>query len=438
VTTMLSTGEVVNLQASRMASTVEVLLGSGGQGEVYQVLVQAPGLSERYALKWYYPHTANNDQFTALRELVDRGSPHPRFLWPVDLATTPSRREFGYLMPLRGERFASLADLMTQKVSPTFRALTTVGFELTDGFLELHSAGLCYRDINFGNVFFDPATGHVLICDNDNVGINGRPTNTVSGTFGFMAPEIMRQEAMPSTATDLYSLSVLLFYLFMVHHPLLGRRELDEPSLDEDALKRLFGIDPLFIFDPHDRSNEPVAGFHDNALQLWPLYPRFLRNYFTRAFTAGLRDPAGGRVGELEWLHGMVRLRDAIVYCGGCGVENFWDDATATVPPCWNCGATVTPPPRLVLDRNVIMLNHDAKVFPHHVRLRKFSFDEPIAEVSRHPTQPDVWGLKNLSTTKWIVTPQGSPVVEVAPGRSVLLAPNCRIHFGIVEGIVKF
>ena len=39
-----------------------------------------------------------------------------------------------------------------------------------------------------------------------------------------MAPEIVRGEALPSTATDLYSLSVLLFYLLMVSHPLEGLR----------------------------------------------------------------------------------------------------------------------------------------------------------------------------------------------------------------------
>jgi serine/threonine protein kinase len=34
-----------------------------------------------------------------------------------------------------------------------------------------------------------------------------------------MAPEIVRGEAKPSNLTDLYSLGVLLFYLFHLGHP---------------------------------------------------------------------------------------------------------------------------------------------------------------------------------------------------------------------------
>jgi eukaryotic-like serine/threonine-protein kinase len=38
----------------------------------------------------------------------------------------------------------------------------------------------------------------------------------------FMAPEIIRGEALRSTLTDLHSLAVFLFYLFVRGHPLEG------------------------------------------------------------------------------------------------------------------------------------------------------------------------------------------------------------------------
>ena len=62
--------------------------------------------------------------------------------------------------------------------------------------LKLHAKGLCYQDINFGNLFFDPETGEACICDNDNVDIDGSPSQ-MAGTFGFQAPEIVRGEAYP-------------------------------------------------------------------------------------------------------------------------------------------------------------------------------------------------------------------------------------------------
>jgi hypothetical protein len=44
---------------------------------------------------------------------------------------------------------------MRYQVEPSVRALATVALNLAQGFLQLHARGLCYRDISFGNVFFD-------------------------------------------------------------------------------------------------------------------------------------------------------------------------------------------------------------------------------------------------------------------------------------------
>ena len=54
----------------------------------------------------------------------------------------------------------------------------------------LHLNGYCYRDISSGNMV-DPDTGDVLICDNDNVGINRQSDSQVDGTYEFMAPEVI-------------------------------------------------------------------------------------------------------------------------------------------------------------------------------------------------------------------------------------------------------
>jgi serine/threonine protein kinase len=114
---------------------------------------------------------------------------------------------------------------MTRRIEPTFRALATAGLNLSHNYLLLHSQGLCYRDISFGNAFFDPDNGDVLIADNDNVSVDGAGALGVLGTPRFMAPEVVRGDALPSTQTDLFSLSVLIFYMLMVAHPLEGEKE---------------------------------------------------------------------------------------------------------------------------------------------------------------------------------------------------------------------
>lgn len=426
-------------ESSGLSCEVLKFLGGGGQGEVYAAVAGG----KQVALKWYYPASATTAQRRALETLAARGAPSANFLWPVELASAPGVADFGYIMSLREPRYKSIVDMMKRRIEPSFRSLATVGLELSHSFLQLHARGLCYRDISFGNAFFDPATGEVLICDNDNVAVDSHAQGGVYGTPRFMAPEIVRGEAAPSSQTDLFSLSVLLFYMFMMHHPLEGKRELAIKCLDLPAMRKLYGTEPLFIFDPADDSNAPDPALQKNALVFWTIYPKFLRELFTRAFTEGIRDPLHGRVRESNWRAVMVRLRDSIIYCGHCKAENFYDADTLTstggASSCWSCRRQLHPPPRLRIARSEVMLNHNAHLFPHHVDdERKYDFTEPLATVTRHPTEPNVWGLKNLSRHNWSATNRRGEVRDVGPGRSVALALGTRINFGRAEGEITF
>jgi len=382
------------------------------------------------------------EQRHTIQYLIDKQAPDARFLWPLEMIDSDDMPSFGYLMPLRPKRFKNIVDLMKRRIDPSFKALCTAGVQLADSYLRLHSLGLYYGDISFGNAFFDPDTGEVLICDNDNVTADGEGNVTVLGTPRFMAPEIVRGEARPSSHTDLYSLSVLLFYLFVIHHPLEGQREAAIHCLDLPAMNQLYGFEPLFIFDPNDDSNRPVAGLHDNARLIWPMLPGFIQKMFTRAFTDGLTDPKHGRVRESEWRNAMSQWRDSIFYCG-CGAENFYDldilQATGTPGTCWSCQAALQMPLRMRLDdKHMVMLNHDTQLFPHHVSSQAmYDFSAPVAEVSRHPTQAHIWGLKNISNQRWVATLQDGSLKDIDPGRSITLSNGTKVDFGSRIGEVR-
>jgi serine/threonine protein kinase len=432
---ILQAGQAVRTLSTSFDCQVGELIGSGGQGEVYRAQLSGKPV----ALKWYFPRAATKLQYSSLESLIKKGAPNSRFLWPMDLVTSPSQTGFGYIMPLRDPAYRSLADLMRRRIDPTFRALSTAGFELAHSFLQLHSKGLCYRDISFGNLFLNPDSGEILICDNDNVAVDGDSSAGILGTPRFMAPEVVRGQAMPSTQTDLYSLAVLLFYLFTVHHPLEGKRELAIHSFDLPAMTRLYGLDPLFIFHPADESNRPVRGYHDNAIDSWPIYPRFLRDLFTKAFTQGILDPSHGRVREGEWRSAMVRLRDSILYCQQCGIENFHELSSQAPQVCWSCRSPLHQPLLIRTPRSLVVLNHDSQLYPHHVdEQRPYDFSAPVASVSRHPQNPGIWGLKNLSPDAWsFQTASDVTPVPVPAGRSVTLASGTRINFGKCEGEIR-
>ena len=444
---LLNSGEKVKMLPTELTYEVEAFLGGGGQGEVYLArLAEGRGAGARVALKWFFPHYLRRDPDlrARLERAVEIGPPSDRFLWPQELVQTANRPGFGYVMPLRENRFVGITDLVTRRAEPTLRALVTAGFELAHHYRQLHAKGFCYSDISFGNVFFDPENGEVRICDNDNVSVDDGKGGVIGGTARFMAPEIVRGEAGPSTETDLFSLAVLLFYMLINHHPLEGAREAQIRCFDLPAMTRLYGTNPLFIFDPDDTSNKPLPGNHDNALALWPLYPRFVQELFLITFTEGLHDP-DERARESQWTSELIRLRDSIFCCRRCGAENFYDpdfadDSGSNAKGCWDCSSPHRLPPRMRIDgKDVVLLNHDTLLYPHHLDAAcSYNFDAPVAEVTQHPQNPRVWGLRNHSEEKWTAQNAAGEVNDVEPGKTVTLSSGLRIQFGSREGEVRF
>lgn len=429
---LLAPGDRLRVEGTGQMLRVHGLLGAGGQGEVYS----AEFFGHPAAVKWYFPTVASPAQRRRLEYLVRKGPPGDQFLWPLGVATSRQRASFGYVMPLRPDRVISLTECVEGRTDPTFRVLAATGRNLAQAFLGLHAQGLCYRDISFGNVFFDPHAGDILVCDNDNVGIDGEEAGDVLGTLRFMAPEIVRGEALPSTQTDLFSLAVLIFFLFVPHHPFEGERELAITCFDLPAMVDLYGKDPVFIFDPDNDSNRPVPGFHDNALAFWPIIPRQLKRLFVQSFTDGVADASAGRIRETEWRSTLARLEDSICYCQACGVENFydWEDAgrdSGSNQLCWSCSTRLTPPPLLRFDHTVVCLNRDARLCPHHVsRDDLYDYGRVCATVNRHPLKSDIWGLRNDSTVPWKVQFSDGDVKTVEQGQSVTLRQGLRIDFG--------
>ncbi|MBN2464990.1 serine/threonine protein kinase [candidate division WOR-3 bacterium] len=444
---MLKNGSTVRTSRSKTDCRVGDFIGGGTQGEVYRATLGG----QTIALKWYFPQYLTVD--TGLRDrletAMDRGAPSSSFLWPIELTESGVDGSWGYVMPLREPRFISIRQLMRGNVNISFRALATAGFELSHGFHMLHARGLCYRDINFGSPFLDRKSGEVRICDNDNVDVNRQP-GAILGSPGFMAPEVVTGRGLPDAETDFHSLAVLLFFMLYRAHPLDGKRKLAIRAWDLAAQRLMYGDQPVYIFDPNDRSNEALPKSRDdsegeagaNALIFADIYPRFLGELFARTFTAGLRNPLD-RVRETEWRAAMVTLRDAVLYCASpkCHRENFYDvtmvrPGSVHTGKCWNCGTQLRLPFRMRVEktRTVAMLNYDSVLYPHHIDpARQFDFSKPVGQVV---IDGDRWGLKNLSTAKWVRRSPTKQMVDVEPGRALKLESGTEVEFGTAMGQV--
>jgi hypothetical protein len=310
----LPNGLTVTGVTSGISCHIAELLGAGRQSEIYL----AARLGEAVEIAWYPDawrafDTTLRDR---LQELVDRGAPSDRFIWPKELVTSSGAAGIGCLTNLANPDSLSLGQLAIG-TNVSLGAAVNIGYELAESVAALHAKGLCYAVIDDNDVAADPVTGHIEMWNFDNVLVDGTPAR-IRGGGPFVAPEVVLQQRGPSRYSDLYSLAVLLFTLLISHHPLHGG-----------------GEELLFIFDPEDESNRPVPGRQDRPLLSWTIYPQFIRDLFTRAFTAGLREREA-RVDAVEWRNAMLRLRDSRSSCPLCEAEVF-SDAAAVDARCWNC-----------------------------------------------------------------------------------------------------
>ena len=427
------------LQFEGLSAPVHVLRGIGGgtQGQVFEVAVAG----ERLALKWYLPRCLERDPQleTRLLESIRSTAPNSAFLWPLALLRPPTsgtplsrsaRHGFGYLMELRPPRFVGAVEHYAGRLDISLGQALKAGFFLAEAFHALHSKGLCYKDISLGNLFLDPASGRILICDNDNVDVDGRDLGSVLGTPGFMAPEILMRRDRPGTTSDLFSLAVLLFMLLTRHHPLRGQMELAIRCLDEPARRRLYGEDPVFIFDPADRRNRPDPSEHAAALMTWPLYPAPLQELFAQTFGPGLQTP-GRRALTGQWLDILAGTLDQRQSCPQCGAEHF-----GTQLRCWSCEQPLPACPALCAPRGRVMACLDNALHQHHFDgLERPRLDQPLARVVSHPSDATLLGLCNLSAQTWQATATDGQTHGVRPGKTCNLAALQQLNtpWGVVR-----
>jgi eukaryotic-like serine/threonine-protein kinase len=428
-------------QALRTQSGAAVVVGNkvseDSQGGVYRARAGDTWL----AVRWIRPGTGSDTIRQWITDLIRRGRPpHPGFMWPLDLVSSDQVPGFGYIMPLLEPRFTPLISVLGDPRPPSFRVTAAIGRELADAFEALHACGLCYRDALPGNFLVDRDTGELAIIGVDNFGLDGEQAQVV-GSWLYSAPELLRGEVFPSAVTDLHSLAVILFYLLMHGHPLLGRRtdayydsEASTYMPEDELLMGSVGLRPLFIFDPDDRSNRPRP--EDIVSAWWPVYPQAVRGLFTRAFTSGLRDASlKGRVPEGAWRRALLRLHDSASTCANCGASVCYD-LEQPGQRCWHCDKILPSPATLEVPGGILVLSEGAIVNSHHLHQDRH-YRSACATVEQHPGQSDCAMLRNLTDRTWTVVPDGEEPGQVGPGLCLPVRPM-QVDFGGVEGRILY
>ncbi len=434
---ILQPGARLRSSDARRVGEVLGFLGQGGQGAVYKVQFS----NQTLALKWYHEQYLEADRglIKRLTKAIDRGAPDARFLWPLELVYIDGRASFGYLMPLRSAACVGMIALLAppaERVVLPLKKRMALCLNIARSFYALHARGFCYQDVNFGNIFLFERTGEVLICDNDNVNIDGADAS-IYGTKKFMAPEVVRRDALPNTRTDLYSMAVMFHYVLMGWHPLEGAREYAIDLLSPDDELKIYGSEPLFIFDQFDSNNAPVLPYHGSIVKRWQSLTPQLRELFHRSFEQGLADPYA-RVVESEWIGLFESLENATFECSQCHYEHIATvteagasaNSSAAMLHCVHCASSIRVPALLKIGRRLCVLEQE-RVIPKNILSNQPSPSwQSSGIVERHPYREGATGIRNLSESDWRVTPPDEEVIVVRPGETVGILHGLKIDFG--------
>lgn len=419
-------------------------LGQGGQGEVYRVELDG----KEYALKWYTNgDILGNYEFREnLRCNVNKGSIGGSFVWPLFMVEDDDGG-FGYIMDLIPSNYVSMVDILNRcrrrtsedgrsviKVLvgfPSMEVQLTAAVNVVNSFKLLHRSGMCYKDLNDGGLYFDTATGDVLICDCDNVAPSGEGTSI--GKPGYMAPELVNHTGRSSMDTDKHSLAVILFKLLFRDDPLKGKRVYEKVTLTGSVELDAYGDNPLFMMDPDDRSNGPVRGINDNVIRFWSLYPDYVRGEFERTFGPGLKDPSQRTIPN-TWFKVMSRLLTECVSCT-CGRPTRFlnmEGQDGSIYRCPRCGQEW---PIFEVGGLDMVMCKGARIRAYQTETGDRSRgdeDSPAVtgEVVENKKSTGVYGVKNLSDGTWVAKYGDSRRKEISNGQGTVLTQDLVLEFG--------
>ena len=406
------------------------LLGEGGQGEVYLVEYN----SNKYALKIYIDEPSS-DFIYNLKNNIKRSSPNDNFLWPK-MFVNINDKHYGYLMDLRPSNYVTFVSYLTgQKKFKDSLTMIRWCLELCQSFKKLHENGFSYQDLNDGSFFFDPDSGDLLICDNDNVTADKKNLG-VLGKMRYMAPEIVRGDKdgngnpqMPDTHSDRFSLAVILFLTLCLGNPFEGERLRKYDIVDEDSEYEMFGTEPVFIYHKSDKSNRPFRGYHTSVIKRWPNMPIYIKEAFHRTFVDGLNDRENGRTTEIEWIKLLTKYRDEMIrcQCGNTFIYGFNEKQINT--KCPYCNRETKQFCYLVVNKHLIALDLGKKLYKFHLDKYSSEYNEVVGTVISNPNKPSIWGIRlNLGDKVEIKDVNGN--VRIVEGNGVIpLINNLKIKF---------
>jgi DNA-binding helix-hairpin-helix protein with protein kinase domain len=371
-------------------------IGMGGQGAVYRIR------GTKLCAKVYIGRGSARD--AALRQRLEKLRllrADETLVLPRKLLTAPW---VGYVMDLVEDAVPSSTLAVGQAPANQHYAATgglrrrlLAGIQLAWAFQALHARGLAYCDLSFDNVYITRrGVPRVRLIDCDNLTVQGAPPPSIQGTPWFIAPEVLDGRFPPDSLTDAHSLAVLLYYMLVQTHPLLGDRVRQSPQeLEQQALMGRWPFDEQdkggllpWVDDPEDERNRTMAGIPRELV-----LSRRLRETFQRAMGPGLLDRRH-RPTEGRWAEVLAGAVDGVRGCPSCGHQSYYSKKRK----CPWCDATLPPVAILLIQHpegaRPVVVERGRNLYPRHLMFRQNQpHEEPLVRVTASGKELNVENL---------------------------------------------
>lgn len=274
-------------------------------------------------------------------------SPDESLLWPMDISNVKNN-SFCYVVDRDISLYRALADMMEGPGNyKNCDAIVNAALCLTKAFMMIKQKAYYFLYMTEEDLFIHPLTGQVVIANveflrkkinskNTEVSLQ-KPSDDLWGprkVSRLFPPVCVRKERPPNERSDYYLLSVLLFEILYLSHPLEGRRAAEYPFMGEKENMEVYGSFPCFIYDREDDSNRPVRGIHINMYIRRNMYPFYIQDHFSRVFSQAALRKNLAFTSAHKWYELFRKLRGQLEYCPDCGRGYFKQPGQQT---CRNC-----------------------------------------------------------------------------------------------------
>lgn len=331
---MIQKGKIVKSDSGRRIR-VDSLIRAGGQGEAYAATEVNSG--QKGVLKVFHDRFNNADTRKRIRFIIDQDlkTACPVIEPPVDILDT--KKIVGHYTPYVGEH--SLEEYLSNP-SFAFKEAIQLAITLVHAMSVMHHRNLAHGDLQAENLRISIVglVFYLYLIDLDNYNAPGMPAPPCVGHNLYMAPELRAalakgQPAIPTIATDLYSLGVLMHEVILLCHPAQGNDD-NDADFQKAMCSGKWSMDPASANQPSGR----LGGYPTTVLNA----------NLARLFRAAVSlDPTKRPSSDL-WEAELGKAFNAVYYCPnpGCGGPCVIDVSKVVCPLCG------TPFPHLTLQIN--------------------------------------------------------------------------------------